>query len=333
MLTRSKFAFVQALLLSSIFVTKNPLLTILGSILIYHLLYRAVFADTPSLQLSVRDKQLVNLGRKRASESSLTICSLLRNGVDGLESSWDKLIAYGGVFRLVRVFLFENDSTDGTRKLWLERKESAPPNVEIHLVNPVTFLLDEGEVHVPSIPKTELGPSGGKVTDNKRISKMVYLRNQCLKFLRSRTEPSDFVHITDMDIRGPTPSVEGVLNTIGYLTRYPTLDIVSFRGTRRGTGLYFDPYAFQSEGGSRNGFVQLISSITNSQDIPFNQGLYKCRSTFSGGIFMNWDRLPRCRYDLRVLAFDTMECEHVSLCHRFENVYVNTNMVMEVESH
>jgi hypothetical protein len=333
MLTKTKFLVIQLFILITLYWLRAPVIAIILSITVYYLFYRQVFASTPPLVLSDKDKQLVEVGKVAAEDAELAVCSLIRDWIEGVESSWRKILMFGQIFKSVRVYLFENDSVDGSREKWLELRTRAPENIKIDLVNPETFALNEEKVHLTYISKTRVKVTGAKVTDFSRISKMCFLRNQCLKFLRSVATPSDYILIADF-IKGATPDPRGVLNTIGYLKSFPSIDIISFRGTMKNSAMYFDPFAFQTYEGPTDGFIQLICSISASQNISFNKGLVRCRSTFSGGIFMRWDRIKEnCKYEPRMLAFNYMECEHVAFCKSFDRVYINTNMVMEVESH
>jgi len=278
------------------------------------------------------DQQLVSIGKNRGKCSRLIVVSLIRNCKDSIPCMTCKLAVLSGIFKEVHVYLFENNSTDGTRDYLLPyvgRKGFGGSNVILHLVNPLTHKLNEPTCQSDNqlLVNDQRGGSLEGVGFN-RIQRMVTLRNSVLDFIyKVKHEKNDILLMTDMDIIGrifPT----GICETLGYLTKFNNLGFVSFRGyTNR--KMYFDPYSYSPIEDS-----SIISSVSSTfGKIPSNHGLFKVGSAHSGGVFANLPIREDLRYKLEKSPLGVYLCEHVTMMREMENNVINTNMAFIVKDH
>lgn len=272
------------------------------------------------------DPHLLTLGTEQSRRKRLMVVSLVRNCEKSIPCIIHKLKVLGRIFAQVKVYLFENNSTDNTRKHLLNINQKAGMNVEVLLVNPFTYKINETECSTTD-DQLANDQRGGSLDGLgfTRINRMVILRNRTLRFIYEHQHKHDLLLLTDMDIIGRM-FPKGIRETVGYLSAYNDIGFVSFRGyTRKG---YFDPYSYTPVD-----TTSMVTSFLASRFVPCNQGMFNVGSAHSGGAFANLPLKDDLSYELVKSSLGVYLCEHVTLMHKVKNNCINTNMAFMVQNH
>lgn len=284
---------------------------------------------------------MVETGSTFCSEGgSLLVVSLIRNCERSIPYMFQKLRVLASVFKEVRVGLFENNSSDSTRKTLLPyalgEKSFGPENVKITLVNPFTLAENE-EVCESNLDRFINNDKAGPITgaSGKRIGRMVYLRNRVLEYVYRHQSEHTTLLMTDMDIIGRWFAT-GVRETIGYLRSTPGMGFVTFRGYYS-NGEFFDPFSLKEEHPlSEYPLANLVYCLRGLIMVPSGEGLYPVISSHSGGIFANLPLPPSLGYELEDVfsipnVYTLNVCEHITFMEKVKNNFVNTNMTFLVK--
>lgn len=284
---------------------------------------------------------MVDIGREFSSrEGKLLVVSLVRNCERSIPHMLRKIGILGMIFREVHVCLFENNSSDGTRRKLLPyatgRKGLGSENVRLTLLNPFTMAENE-EVCESTTQKFVNGVKAGPVTgaSNQRISRMVYLRNRVLDYVYAHQDDYTTLLMTDMDIIGRWFAT-GIRETIGYLRSREDIGFVTFRGYYA-NGAFFDPFSFKEcHPLFRYPLANLVYCLKPLITIPTGEGLYPVISSHSGGVFSNLPLPPSLGYELEDIisipnVYTLNVCEHVTFMEKMKGNFINTNMTFLVQ--
>lgn len=139
--------------------------------------------------------QKVADGRKIASEQSATIVAIARNAMPLMANTFDLLCEVQAGFADCKMFVFENDSTDGTDAA-LDRAASILPWL--------------------TVEHATLGGIDSRGFEPERTARLAHCRNRCLEWVRERRPSTAVTIVVDMDPEYGF-SVDGVFNSIAWL--------------------------------------------------------------------------------------------------------------------
>lgn len=135
-----------------------------------------------------------------AARSKVCIVGLARDIAGILPSSIKRVADTVRHFAEWKAFVFENDSTDGTKEILTQWAADKPDNVVVHLVN-------NGRPHLHGF-------------ERDRVVAMADYRNRCREMVREHMPDADYVLVLDLDAWGGW-SVHGIINGIGWHSRMP----------------------------------------------------------------------------------------------------------------
>ena len=250
----------------------------------------------------------VVLGRQKMHESTVVICGIARDVAKNLIATIARIERLGKMFADYRVVIYENDSTDGTDKLFEEWEDK---NYKVKLI---TEKLDA--------VKHKQDDSLARMTD------LANYRNKYLDEIFSKNIIPDYMIVVDLDLDGGW-SYEGICNSFGYDhwsfmgsngLLYGVLEDSEDQEIRR---VYYDAHAFRRLGHPKPHTHQEINVITyNRGETPF-----RVRSCFGGmGIYKSSVFKHGARYA-------GPECEHVGLHNSLievgcDNIYMNPSQII-----
>lgn len=268
-------------------------------------------------------RQIVQDGYLLMSESSICICSIIRDGNTALLRNIKKIEALRSRFKKSQVVVFENDSTDGTKDT-LTKWSKECDNVLAICQN---FKTD-------TIPSQQIN-GFNKYFSNQRISKMANYRNQYLNALAEMGVNYNYVLIIDLDIENF--SIDGIAHSFGLAEHW---DVITANGYSYSPSLkkrYHDTYAL-TELGTEN-VPQTEETISENQRkwSFLNHGipLIPVYSAYGGLAIYKYDLLKNKTYkaiqnnDARV----EVKCEHFSLHQqihqeKYRKIFINPNMTV-----
>lgn len=137
----------------------------------------------------------VALGKATAASTDAVIVAICRNAMPALPNTLLLSALMRKHFRSCPMFVFENDSEDGTGEV-LE-----------------AIAADHDWFH---IKRETLGGIDARGFERERTERLAYCRNQCLTWVRANAADTSWVIVLDTDPAGGF-SVDGVFNSIGRL--------------------------------------------------------------------------------------------------------------------
>ncbi len=254
--------------------------------------------------------------------SKVIICGLTRDCATMIPHLRQKLQQWSTNFKDYSVVIVENDSRDNTRSLLLDWQRDEPNRVHIlgcGLNQPSCKLcLPKTETHTP---------------DQKRIEKMVYLRNLYLEYIKNNDDlfyDYKYVMVVDMDILSYAFD-DGFRSTGLAFEQDPTLDAVSSFGVSQLTikGLnytvlsIFDPYAMCSPETPSWANDILMNAF---KWYEYGDALVKVKSSFSGLTLYRKQSFTRSKYSTFSNPYNEPVCEHVGLHTQMNNIKLNPSM-------
>lgn len=139
--------------------------------------------------------QKTNIGIEYAKDLNITFVGLTRNSEHTIEKSIKFLLDIP-IFNSISLVVFENDSTDNTKKILLDLKNSYS---NLHYLTQ--------DFNAPFLPLS-------KSID--RTNALAKYRNICLQYVRDHLETNDYTVVIDLDFM--EISINGIFNTFGWLS-------------------------------------------------------------------------------------------------------------------
>lgn len=279
----------------------------------------------PPQYKSNHDK-LTQYGFKIMREKTLVICVLLRNVAGKLPEIRKRAHRMGKAFKDYRIVIVENNSSDDTRILLNKWRETDPKVIVLGCG--VNSNIDNCQ-----ISKAAKATDGHGV-DRGRIEKMTHLRNIYLDYVKNSLSEFDYTMVWDMDIVGAV-YLDGVANTIGHFN-YPggvakNADAICAYGIYRWGWMtvYYDTYAHIDAGDEFHIDLKTVHDIKKGLGVSYDRGTppVKVVSCFSGFTVYRISSLLKDDVGYTMSPPDNLECEHVSLHKKLDNVYLNPSMI------
>lgn len=140
-------------------------------------------------------EQRVADGRAVAREQSANIVAIARNAMPLMANTFDLLCEVQAGFADCKMFVYENDSTDGTGAA-LDKAASVLP----------WLAVEHGS----------LGGEDSRGFEPERTIRLAHCRNRCLEWVREHRKATAFTIVIDMDPEYGF-SVDGVFNSVFWL--------------------------------------------------------------------------------------------------------------------
>jgi hypothetical protein len=142
-------------------------------------------------------REMVDEGRAVAGEQKAVIVAIARNAMPAMANTFDLIVELQRGFAECRMFVYENDSTDGTN-----------------------VALDRASEMLPwlTVQHDSLGGDDSRGFSPERTIRLAHCRSRCLEWVRENAKSTAFTIVLDMDPEGGF-SVDGVFNSIAWLAR------------------------------------------------------------------------------------------------------------------
>ena len=137
----------------------------------------------------------VDDGRAVAREQSANIVAIARNAMPLMGNTFDLLCEVQAGFADCKMFVYENDSADGTDEA-LDKAASVLPWL--------------------SVEHGSLGGEDSRGFEPERTNRLAHCRNRCLEWVREHRKATAFTIVIDVDPEYGF-SVDGVFNSIAWL--------------------------------------------------------------------------------------------------------------------
>jgi len=268
---------------------------------------------------------------KSIDESTIILCSIVRNAEKGLRRNIPIISELLMHAKDYRVFVYENDSVDGTKDLLLQWHQKDPLKIHISLNN-----CDSAK----TIPSNKLTKGVNPFFSHRRIDKMAMLRNTYMEYVEKQEWEADYMIIVDLDVA--KISLNGILSSFDLKHEW---DAVTALGYSIGPNLkrrYHDTYALTFFG--EEIFPQTeqkVKSLAGLYSVLKGYGTWmRVFSAFGGLAIYRYDAIKGLRYAHPSLNNDDerveVRCEHYSLYKQmaergYDKVYINPSMILKYQ--
>ena len=284
----------------------NPKNSLFVTIVIIILLYL-----TFSQESKKKKKNLHHIykGKEVAKNSSIILATCVRNASDSIyniECFYDK---FNAIFKKVKLVVLENDSTDKTREALLKMKQEKINDMDI-----VGCGLDQDQC----LMKLNNIRSG---VSSQRTRRMAKIRNILLSHIKAIQKDYQYCVMFDGDIEINEFENDGIFDTMYYLDHDKKIDAIAANTYQDHGEMYnriYDSYAFKPVKGARLSYLVYY----------FKDGIVKVKSAFYGLVIYRLPFADNIKYDE-----NTETCEHIGFHEQLDNMYINTNFVIEISAH
>lgn len=267
---------------------------------------------------------------KVIEESSIIICSIVRNAEKGLKKNIPVIKELCKHFRDYQIIVYENDSTDDTKTLLQKWMEEDKQHVVALLNN------TDSTKTIPSSKSVNANPFFSR----KRIEKMASLRNHYMEYIGEHHLSADYLMVVDLDVA--QLYLRPILTS--FAKDAPDWDVVTAFGYSTSPTLkrrFHDTYAL-IEFGKENipQTEQAIHDLASDMVRKLNNGKWlRVFSGFGGLAIYRFDKIEGLRYQVLENKNPRVEvrCEHASLYKQMSDkgetkIYVNPKMVLKYQS-
>ena len=177
---------------------------------------------------------------KELREKTIIICSIVRNAEKGLMKNIPVINQICSLFNDYRIVVYENNSTDKTKFLLSQWKDS--------LGDRACFVMEDVDFE-RTIPKAN-SVNCNPFFSRKRISKMALLRNQYMNVINQLGWTADYLMVVDLDVA--QINFESIMSSFNTKMEW---DAVTANGFSMGPNLkrrYHDTYALTEYGDECN---------------------------------------------------------------------------------
>lgn len=221
-------------------------------------------------------------------EKSVIACGIVRNAERNLRHNMPAIAKLSQQFREFRMIIFENDSTDGTKEV-LKHWQGI-------LGDKLVVVSEDGGFRSP-IPKSK------EVTCNpffseKRISRMVVLRNQYLQYIEDHCLKADYLLVIDLDIANFT--VDGIMSSFIMGIEWDAVCANCHSLSPKLKTRYHDTYALVEYGDENNPQTEekILSLSEKYADIKPGDEPVRVYSAFGGISIYRFEAISGLRYKL-----------------------------------
>ncbi len=266
---------------------------------------------------------------KKVRESSVFICSIVKNAGKGLLKNLPVVEELIFAFKNANVFIYENDSDDNTKSILNAWSNRLAGKVKISLNDNIEF-------PTPSPIKE----GSNKYFCRRRIEKMVWLRNKYLDYIDDSGWNGDYLIVVDLDVAQLT--AKPILDAFEANADWDALSAYGYSMSPKLHERYHDTYAY-SPYGKEYDKPQTEKDIYCCQKdfrhFKKTGELMPVSSAFGGLSIYRWDAVKGLRYQLEVNNDNRVECycEHRSLYRQmyqrgFENFFIDPKLRLKYQN-
>ena len=261
-------------------------------------------------------------------DRTIIICSIVRNAEKGLERNIPEIKRLCQMFKGYKVFVYENDSTDMTKKLLKEWHDSDPANVFVSLNDTSAQ---------PTIPSVSDVPSINPFYSQKRIDKMAKLRNAYMQFVDDMGWSADYFVVVDLDVA--RISADNIMSSF-VREDWDAVTAFGYSTSPKLKRRYHDTYALTELGDEENPQTEekIIKNSKKYANLNNDNHWVRVFSAFGGLAIYRFESIKGVRYealknnDPRV----QVKCEHYSIYYQmkrrgFDRVYINPAMSLKYQ--
>lgn len=238
---------------------------------------------------------------------TILLCGIIKDAEHSLRNNIPIINDMLSHFKDWKVIIFENDSTDNTKLILQEWRETQTDRIVI-----LSDSIDNITIPV-SLTKDGVNP----FFSCKRIAKMVHLRNRYMEYIEEANLSADYLMVVDLDVVAFNSK-----DILRCFTQPEKWDVVTANGWSRGPNLlkrYHDTYAFTSLSNDVKTQTEKDIYLTGRhlwKKLTKNRDEYlEVFSAFGGIAIYKFKLIKGLKYQLEYNNDDRVEvrCEHYTL--------------------
>lgn len=266
---------------------------------------------------------------KKISDSSIILCSIVRNAEKGLTKNIPIISCFLEGFKEWKAYIYENDSVDSTKRLLTEWANKYPQNIVLSLNN-----NDSSD----TIPVFKANQTRNPYYSIERIEKMSFLRNKYLSYIKKNVWEADYLMVVDLDVANI--SMEGIISSFEMGVEWDAVTANGYSLSPKLRRRYHDSYALAEYGDEINPQTEEKILRMSEKYASLHPGDDPVRvfSAFGGLAIYRFDAVAGLRYsaipneDSRV----EVRCEHFSIYKQmaergYTRTYINPAMQIKYQ--
>ena len=241
--------------------------------------------------------------RLQLAQCSIAICGLAKNCARTLPQNINFIEEINSFFKLAKVVVVENGSTDSTR---VQLNSWAKKNQTVKII--------DGDL--AAFAANKLTPDVNYYYSKYRIARLAHLRNQYLQELKLSEISFDYLLVMDFDV--DKISLVGVLDSFAQQKSWDAISAFGYSISPRLRRRYHDTFALVFLENTH--FPQTERSIKDIQQawVPdrTSNNLFPVFSAFGGLSIYKWNLVKNLQYEVMRNEDSRVEvrCEHYSIC-------------------
>jgi len=270
----------------------------------------------------------VQRGRELMKDSTVVICSLVRDCEKSLKQNIPKIEKLRNSFKDSQVVLVENDSKDRTKEVLADW---ALNSSNIHVISE-----DFGTV---TIPEASFSHPKSKYFSRHRIEKMAKYRNIYLDYVRAGNFKPDFMIMIDLDVH--SFPIKGIETAFGFEQKWDSINANGKKITPQSPlkPVFYDTYAFQEWGDNKPlQYDTLKKNQLKFAKLKEGDDFIKVKSGFNGLAIYKWDSISQLTYKAIPNEDDIVlfKCEHITFHEEMikngnSEIFLNPSMIVKYE--
>lgn len=264
------------------------------------------------------------------SNSSIVICSIVRDAAEGLRHNIPVIQELCRFFKEYKIVIYENDSKDKTKSILESWRTSDPSN--IHIVSEDT----DSSKTIPSPKSVAVNPFFSR----RRIEKMASLRNKYLEYIDRHNWSPTYIMIVDLDVA--QLFLNPILNSFNRTEEWDAITAYGYSTSPRLKRRYHDTYAFCEKGGAGKPQTEIMIhryADTLASQCESSDALIPVDSAFGGLAIYKAEGIMGLRYTVEQNDDPRVEvrCEHFGLNRQmaargYDRIFINPRMTLKYQA-
>lgn len=265
------------------------------------------------------------------SQSSIIVCGIVKNAEIGLKKNIPVINRICRLSKDYRIIIYENDSTDSTKKLLSDWAEIDRKRIHV--------LLDEtNHNHAGTIPKR----NNSKVNpffSRQRIEKMAQLRNKYMQYIDQQAWTSDYVIVVDLDVASLFE--DAILTSFSSKIEWDAVTSFGYSTSPKFQRRYHDTYALTELGDENMPQTEYKIKVLADKygKLTPKDDWVRVYSAYGGLAIYKFDAIKGLKYLVYGNDDEQVEvkCEHFSIYSQmydrgFTKIYINPAMILKYQA-
>lgn len=261
----------------------------------------------------------------KVSEKTVIICGIVRNAEKGLKRNIPVINKICDNFKDYRIVIYENDSTDNTKKVLTDWHQTCPDKVHV--------LLED------TVKKESIFPARDVRRDPFiRTAKIGDCRNKYMKYIDEQGWEADYLIVVDMDVA--RLDAQAIMTSFNSDMDWDAVGAFGYSTSPSFKRRYHDTYALTEYGDEKNPQTKekIIALASKYGGLKPTDEWLRVFAAFGGMVIYRFDAVKGFRY-VPIKNDDPVvkiRCEHYGIAkymaeRGYDKFYINPAMVLKYQ--